>query len=220
MKRYTAAVALVSVCSILALSVRIVHSQGKAAPSTVQVHMVITDQAFEDNSEIAVLRTENVRAKVGKDVVKIEHLITARDDNAASHLFVLIDDTCETLALGNNLTDLRQFISAQPASTMVGVAYMSNATIQVTQNLTVDHALAAKALRLPRGTSSSMDSPYLSLVSLVKSWPQQRVRREVLMVSDGIDRLRSDTTFSGPIPSAAFAGRGVEPPPATTMPTI
>src|SRR5262252_5755787 len=79
----------------------------------------------------------------------------------------------ETSALGNNLNDLREFINAQPASTMVGVAYMSNATIQVAQNLTVDHALAAKALRLPRGSSSSMDSPYLSLVSLVRSWPQQ-----------------------------------------------
>ncbi len=37
-----------------------------------------------------------------------------------------------------------------------------------------------------------MDSPYLSLISLVKGWPQQKVRREVLIVSDGIDRLRGE----------------------------
>jgi hypothetical protein len=37
-----------------------------------------------------------------------------------------------------------------------------------------------------------MDSPYLSLISLVKGWPQQNVRREVLMVTDGIDRLRGE----------------------------
>jgi hypothetical protein len=220
MQRHHAAVALASVCILLALSVRIVHSQGKVAPSTVQVHMVITDQAFNDNSEIAILRSENLQAKVGKDVVKIEHLIPARDANAALQLIVLIDDTCETSALGNNLSDLREFISAQPASTMVGVAYMSNATIQITQNLTVDHALAAKALRLPRGSSSSMDSPYLSLVSLVKSWPQQKLRREVLLISDGIDRLRGDTNPSSPISSTSFSGRGFEPRPATTMPTI
>jgi hypothetical protein len=35
-----------------------------------------------------------------------------------------------------------------------------------------------------------MDSPYLSLISLVKGWPQQNVRREVLIVADGLDRLR------------------------------
>jgi hypothetical protein len=37
-----------------------------------------------------------------------------------------------------------------------------------------------------------MDSPYLSLISLVKGWPQQNVRREVLMLTDGIDRLRGE----------------------------
>src|SRR5580692_1882212 len=157
MKKYNVVLVLVSLCFILALSVRIVHSQGKAAPATVQVHLVITDQAFNDSSEVAALRPENIQVKVGKDVAKIEQLIPARDDNGALQLMVLIDDTCEASSLGNNLSDLRDFINAQPASTMVGVAYMSNATIQITQNLTVDHALAAKALRLPRGSSSSMD---------------------------------------------------------------
>jgi hypothetical protein len=40
------------------------------------------------------------------------------------------------------------------------------------------------------GRFSTMDSPYLSLFSLVKGWPQENVRREVLMVTAGIDRLR------------------------------
>jgi hypothetical protein len=70
---------------------------------------------------------------------------------------------------------------------------MSNATVNVVQNFTADHDLAIKAVRLPRGSLSTMDSPYLSLISLVKSWPQQKIRREVLMVSDGIDRLRGET---------------------------
>jgi hypothetical protein len=135
-------------------------------------------------------------------------------------LFILIDDTCD-VSIGNNLNDIRDFINAQPATTVVGVAYMSNATFQLTQNFTADHALAAKAIRLPRGSSSAMDSPYLSLVSLMKGWPSQKLRREVLMVSDGIDRLRGDNTGS---PSGSFSSpgrRGISPSPArTTMPTI
>jgi hypothetical protein len=75
---------------------------------------------------------------------------------------------------------------------VIAVGYMSNAAVQVAQNFTADHNLAAKALRLPRGSLSTMDSPYLSLISLVKGWPQQNVRREVLMVSDGLDRLRGE----------------------------
>jgi hypothetical protein len=36
-------------------------------------------------------------------------------------------------------------------------------------------------------------------VSLVKSWPQQKVRREVLMISDGIDRLRGERSTGNQI---------------------
>jgi hypothetical protein len=228
MKRYYALV-IFGAIFVLALAERIVYSDSKATPSPVQVHLVITDQTFDDKSEVPVLSPQNLKVKVGKDEAKIQQLIPAQGDNAAMQLFILIDDTCETAPIGNNLNDLRDFISAQPSSTLVGVAYMSNATIQVAQNLTVDHAAAAKAVRLPRGSSSAMDSPYLSLVSLVKSWPQQNVRREVLMVSDGIDRLRGDTTGSSPFsassgmvgPSAATGMPTMAPSPAmTTMPTI
>src|ERR1700722_13733328 len=94
------------------------------------------------------LTVENVQVKQGKNVLKVDHVIPARDDNGALQLFILIDDTCDT-GIGNNLNDLRDFINAQPATTMVGIAYMSNATVQITQNLTVDHATASKAVRLP-----------------------------------------------------------------------
>ena len=229
MKRYYAVVFL-GACCVLAVTERIVRSESKSTPGVEQVHLVITDQTFEDNSEFPVLTPQKLQVKVGKDTAKIEQLIPAQGDNAAMQLFILIDDTCETAPLGNNLNDLREFINAQPPSTAIGVAYMSNATIQVAQNLTVDHGTAAKALRLPRGSSSTMDSPYLSLVSLVKSWPQQKVRRQVLMLSDGIDRLRGDTTGSTPFsastsgmlgPSAATGMPMRAPTPAmTTMPTI
>lgn len=209
---------LLAVFGVLVLAGQIVHPQQKAAAGTVQVHLVITDQSFSDNGEIPVLRAENLQVKQGKNDLRVEHLIPARDDNAALQLFVLIDDTCDS-SIGNNLNDIREFISAQPASTLVGVAYMSNATIQITQNFTPDHALAAKAIRLPRGSSSAMDSPYLSLVSLVKGWPQQKLRREVLMVSDGIDRLRGDNMSGGPSPAPGRPGRMPQPA-MTTMPTI
>src|SRR5271155_814526 len=179
--------------ALLGFGARVVSSQeNPGASSTVQVHMVITDEALRDDSEVPILRPEHVQVKQGKTSLNVEHLIPARGDNAALQLFVLIDDTCDT-SIGNSLNDLRDFINAQPATTVVGVAYMSNAGIQIVQNFTNDHAAVAKAIRLPRGTVSSMDSPYLSLISLLKSWPEQKVRREVLMVSDGIDRLRGDT---------------------------
>jgi hypothetical protein len=217
MKKYSAVLAVVGALFVLAVGARIGYSQAKPASGTVQVHMVITDQAVNDDSEVPVLTAENVQVKQGKDVLKVDQVIPARDDNGALQLFVLIDDTCDT-GIGNNLNDLREFINAQPPTAMVGIAYMSNATVQVAQNLTVDHAAASKAVRLPRGNLSSMDSPYLSLISLVKSWPQSKVRREVLVVTDGIDRLRGASTASG-FSSPSGMGMGRMPGPAATMPT-
>ena len=209
--------------ALLGFGARIVSSQvNPGAQSTVQVHMVITDEALRDDSEIPILRPENVQVKQGKTSLKVDHLIPARGDNAALQLFILIDDTCDT-SIGNSLNDLRDFINAQPATTVVGVAYMSNATLQITQNFTADRAAAAKAIRLPRGSVSSMDSPYLSLISLIKGWPEQKVRREVLMVSDGIDRLRTDpTTRAAYSPSYGRATRAPVPttPMSTGMATI
>ena len=46
-------------------------------------------------------------------------------------------------------------------------------------------------MRLPLGSTGASDSPYLSLISLLKGWPENKMRREVLMVTDGVDRLRN-----------------------------
>jgi hypothetical protein len=203
---------------MLAVGARVVHSQDKAASSTAQVHMVITDQAMSDSCEVPVLGPAAIKVKQGKDFLKVTQLIPAQGENATLQLFILIDDTCDP-SIGNNLTDLRDFITAQPATTVIGVAYMSNATIQITQNFTPDHDLAAKAVRLPRGNLSTMDSPYLSLVSLVKGWPQANVRREVLMITDGIDRLRADRSSFSQSPSRYPGAPSVVAGPST-MPTM
>jgi hypothetical protein len=141
---------------------------------------------------------------------------------------IMIDETLNIQTVGNNLTDLKEFVKAQPSTAAIGIAYMSNAGINVVQQFTTDHEAAANSIRLPRGSRSTMDSPYLSLIALVKAWKKQNIRREVLMVSDGIDRLRGET----PTPSQLgprFAGGGGRfgevrggygPPVYHSMPTI
>jgi hypothetical protein len=165
--------------------------------SKVQVHMVITNEAVQDGDDSPVLKPEDVQVRQGKTTVRVTHLIPAQGDNAALQLFILIDDTCDS-SIGNNLNDIRDFVNSLPATTAVAIGYMSNANVQLTQDFTVDHTLAAKAIRLPLGRLSSSDSPYLSLMSLLKRWPQQKVRREIIMVSDGIDRLRGTGGAGGP----------------------
>jgi len=168
-------------------------AQEKGGAGPAQVHLVITDVGLKADAELPRLRQDEVKVKQGKTFLQVTQLIPAQGDNAALQLMILIDDTLNTQAVGNNLNDLKEFIKAQPPSTVVAVGYMSNATVNMLQNFTADHEQAIKAIRLPRSGVSTMDSPYLSLISVVKGWPQQNVRREVLMVSDGIDRLRGET---------------------------
>jgi hypothetical protein len=191
MKNHTLLPAIAGVCFLAFGSLQNANSQAKPTPSGVQVHVVITDAALREDAEPPPLQKEDVKVKQGKTSLQVTQLIPAQDNNAALQLMVLIDDTLNT-SVGNNLNNLKEFISAQPASTIIGVGYMSNAGVNIAQNFTPDKGLAVKAIRLPRGNFSTMDSPYLSLISLVKGWPQQNVRRVVLMVTDGIDRLHGE----------------------------
>ena len=184
---------LLATWCVLALSVWSLRAQEKAAPSNAQVHVVITDTALRSDSELPRLRQDEVNVRQGRTNLQVTQLIPAQGDNAALQLIILIDDTLNISTVGNNLNDIRELIKAQPPSTVVAIGYMSNAGVNMLQNFTADHEAAAKALRLPRGAVSAMDSPYLSLISLAKGWQQQNVRRVVLMVSDGIDRLRGET---------------------------
>jgi hypothetical protein len=101
------------------------HSQDKSAQGTVQVHLVATNEA-QHGDEVPTLQRGDVKVKQGKNFLKVNQLIPAKGENAALQLFVLIDDTLDT-GIGNNLNDIRDFVNAQPASTVIAVGYMSNA---------------------------------------------------------------------------------------------
>ena len=192
MKNCKVLLALSSAICALLLGAIPASAQQKGSQGTVQVHLVITDMALQDEKELPRLQREDVKVKQGKNFRQVTQLIPAQGDNATLQLMILIDDTLNT-SVGNNLNDIKEFIAAQPTTTVVGVGYMSNAGVNIVQNFTADKDLAVKAIRLPRSNFSTMDSPYLSLISLVKGWPKQNVRRQVLMVTDGIDRLRGET---------------------------
>ncbi len=114
----------------------------------------------------------------------------AQGDKATLDLAILIDDG---INLGPQLNDLRNFISNLPKNTNVGVFYAMNGVVQPPGfKFTSDHAAAAKALRISTGFSGTATSIYLDLIDLIKRWPANAPRREILVIGDGIDRYRGD----------------------------
>lgn len=174
--------------------------------STVPVHLVVTADSTKDASAPQRIDKSNVNVKQGKNQLEVVDWIAAQGDSAALQLFILIDDTCETQQLGTQLNDIRTFISAQPSTTLIALGYMRNATVTIVQNFTNDHDKVAKAVRLPLGSLGASDSPYLSLVDLLKRWPPSKVRREVIMVTDGINRIREQPYGPGGPSRGAFGG--------------
>jgi len=161
-------------------------AQKAPAATGVPVHLVVTVEARK-GAEVPVINRDDVMVYEGHDRDTVTDWVPAQGEHAAVELFLLLDDA-SSVNLGSQLGDLRQFINAQPDSTKIGVAYMQNGIARIEQNLTSDHALAAKALRLPMGMGGANASPYFSLSDLLKRWPATTARRSVMMVTDGIDR--------------------------------
>lgn len=151
------------------------------------VHVVVTVEAHK-GGETPVITREDVMVHEGRDRDPVIDWVPAQGQHALLELMIMLDDGSNT-TVGTQLEDIRKFISAQPGTTMIGVAYMRDGIAQVVQNPTSDHALAAKALRLPTGTRAANGNPYFSLTDLVKRWHPTTSRRAVIMATDGIDRF-------------------------------
>lgn len=133
------------------------------------------------------IKKEDLELFQGKERMQVADL--RRGDTL--FLAILIDDSLDSDA-ASQWSDLKAFINAQPQNTYLAVAYARNGSAMVAQDFTQDHALAAKALRIPFGGQGAFSSPYLALQDWLKRWPSAAAnqRSSILMISSGIDYFR------------------------------
>jgi hypothetical protein len=179
-----------------------VFVSGSAFAQGAPVHMLVTAEA-RHGSDVPEVSQRDVLVMESRDRDQVVSWIPAKGDNAALELFILLDDG-SGINLSTQFDGLRKFILAQPASTMVGIAYMQNGIARVEQSPTADHASAAKALRLPQGLPGANASPYISLSDLIKRWPESQARREVFMATNGVDPLYGVGDLQDPYLDAAI----------------
>jgi hypothetical protein len=191
---------LLSALSALAFCVSAgsAYAQNAGVPE----HMLVTVEARHGKTVPDVGRAD-VMVYEGKDRDQVTDWVPAQGDHAGLELFILLDDG-SGLNLGSQLESISKFINTQPASAKIGVAYMQNGIAKIEQAPTTDHALAAKALRLPVGMAGINASPYFAISDLVKKWPESPARREILMASDGVDRYYGTGDLQDPYLDAAI----------------
>ena len=128
-----------------------------------------------------------------------------RGPDAKLELVILIDSSAVS-SLGSQFGDVTHFINGLPPNTKAAIAYMRNGRAAFAGPLTADHAEVLRALHLPGGTPGSSASPYFCLSDLAKHWPSadRRARREVVMVTDGVDNYHPELDLDDPYVQAAI----------------
>lgn len=177
-----------SIMLLFALGLLPAQAEDSSSTSTTAVQMAVTLRVQGKNKRMPEVRREDIIVRQGKERLQVTGWRAVGADRSPLDLFILIDDAARP-TVGSQFGDLREFIDSLPEKTAVGLGYMRNGTVQVAQDLTLDHQLAAGALRLPLGSPGVFGSPYLSAVDLMKRWPETGNRREIVMITDGIDRL-------------------------------
>ncbi len=155
-----------------------------AQENTAPVTTVVT--ALPKSGEAPPLPQQQVKLTVnGKDTPPTSWRPYGQ---GAVELVILIDNSART-SLGRNLEDITHFVETLPPNVTGGIAYMQNGTAQFAGPMTTDHAALVKQVHLPAGSPGSNASPYFCLSDLAKRWPEPRsaARREVVMITDGVD---------------------------------
>ena len=154
--------------------------------STGRAIVTVNSKSTEDATPVP---RQTISVYENRKLQEVAGWVPLRGERSGLQLVVLLDDSSRG-NLGLQLNDIRTFVTELPHTTQVAIGYMRNGAPNLVQNFTSDHAQAVKSLRLPSGQAGINGSPYFCLSDLAKHWPggDSNVRREVIMVTDGVDR--------------------------------
>lgn len=136
----------------------------------------------------APLNQQDLTLKIdGKDAT-ITRLTPFTSPGDRLEVVLMLDSGART-SLGTQMNDIAAFVKSLPPNAKVAIAYMENGAARLTGPLTSDHQAALKGLHIPVGIPGENASPYFCLSDLAKHWPSgdRGARREVVMITDGID---------------------------------
>lgn len=140
------------------------------------------------NVVLAGVSQNDVQVQVDGRHASIMRWHSTKGSSGPVEVVLMIDNGART-SLGREVGDIRNFLTTLPPNVKVTVAYMENGRAALAGSLTADREKAVAMLHLPVGAPGMDASPYFCLSDLAKHWPSQdaSARREVIMITDGID---------------------------------
>ena len=149
---------------------------------------------------------QDLNIKVNGKEAKVSNFELLRSPKDAIELVILIDGSARS-SLGTQLDEIAQFVKSLPPNIKASIGYMQNGNSQLTGPLTTDHDAVLRGLHLPGGSVASNGSPYFCLSDLAKRWPSNdtSARREVVMITDGVDEYNRRFDPEDPYVQASIA---------------
>ena len=145
------------------------------------------------------LEPQNLQVRVDGKQSSVTSIIAAKGPDSPLELVVLIDSSARA-SLGTQLGEISGFIKEMPTNTRMAIAYMENGRAVLSGPLSYDPAPILNSLHLPNGGPGQSSSPYFCLSDLAKNWPSRdtAARREVVMITDGIDSFQPRLDLNDP----------------------
>jgi hypothetical protein len=171
---------------------------------TGQGRAVVTILPSAKNGTVSQVPAQSLKLKVnGKDSA-VTNFTPLADANSPVELVLLLDSGSRT-SLGSEFNDIESFVKEMPPNTKMAIAYMDAGRAAFSSQLSSNAADVLKGLHLSTGFPGSNASPYFCLSDLAKNWPShdRTARREVLMVTDGVDNY--DRSYDPDDPYVASA---------------
>jgi len=168
------AVAVLLLTSNLCAGAQNASGQGRAIITVLTKH----------NEVAPNVKQQDVSAKVNGKEAEVTGWAPFKAPNGKLELIVMIDAGARNL--GRQFEEIKSFIQNLSPDTKVAIGYMQNGHTAMAGPLSTDHNRALSELHLPVGPTTN---PYFSLSDLAQSWPSNDpdARREVVMLSDGVD---------------------------------
>jgi hypothetical protein len=171
-----------------------------------QGQAVVTVLPAHGNEMPANLAMQDLALKInGKDTT-ITNFTPLRGANDRLELVVMMDSGART-SMATQLGEISKFVTNLPPDAKVTLAYMENGMARLSGPLTADHKAALKGLHIPTGSAGVDASPYFCLSNLATHWPSndRSARREVVMISDGVDNYDARLDMQDPYMQAAIS---------------
>lgn len=175
------------------------------AQSPGQGQAVVTVLPKVDGQVPSSVTQQDLSVKVDGKNAEVTTWAPYQAPNNEIELVLLIDGAARN-SLGRQMGDIEQFVRSLPPNVKTGIAYMENGRAAFAGPLSSDHAQVLGNLHLPGGSPGIDGSPYFCLSDLAKRWPGQnpQARREVVMVTDGVDNYERRYDPDDPYVQAAI----------------